>query len=443
VVELVRRARESKGRYQRLADRAAGANTPAVAAIALAAFAAHWACGSLVRGLWAGLAVGLIACPCALGLAAPLAVWSALGNAAGRRVLFRGGEALERLAEVAAVRFDKTGTLTSGVAVVSHFEAEDPDEEAIILGRAARLASAAPHALSRAIGEFVAVNMTASDDVEISEVRVVPGLGAFGRLNPSGSQIALGSRRFLAERGLALETRLEVAVEDAESRGVPMALVGWDGRVRGLFVFDEQWRPDATAVIGWLVGVGYDVAVLTGDHSARGRAIKRALGVPVAAALLPADKAAVIGRARQEFGPVCMIGDGVNDAPALAASDVGIAMGCGTDVSRDSAAVCLMGDDLAAIPWSLELARRTRRTIRANLAWAFGYNSLGVACAAMGWLNPAMAAALMVASSSLVVVNSLRLGRPFEVPLDGDTTIEPARVPGQVNEPDLVEAVAP
>jgi P-type E1-E2 ATPase len=231
-------------------------------------------------------------------------------------------------------------------------------------------------------------------------------------------------------------------IDDAESRGVPLALVGWDGQARGLFVFDEQWRPDAAAVIRWLGRSGYDVAVLTGDHAARGWAIKKALGIPVVAALLPADKAAAIGRARQEFGTVCMIGDGINDAPALAASDVGIALGCGTDVSRDSAAVCLMGDDLAAIPWSLELARRTRRTIRGNLAWAFGYNTLGVAFAAMGWLNPALAAVLMVASSLLVVVNSLRLGRPFEVPLDRGMDIEPAQLPAEVSGPRLLEAAA-
>jgi heavy metal translocating P-type ATPase len=441
VVELVRRARESKGRYQMLADRAAGVFAPTMALIAMGAFAVHWACGSLERGLWAGLAVGLIACPCALGLAAPLAVWSALGNAASRRILFRGGEALERLAEVAAVRFDKTGTLTTGVAAVSHFEAENPDEEPAILAGAAALASAAPHALSRAIVQFVESSPSASDGVEVSEVRVVPGLGAVGRLDDPGGPIVLGSQRFLAERGLTLGPRQAMAIADAEAWGVPLTLVGWEGRTRGLFVFDEQWRPDARSVIRWLSGSGYDVAVLTGDHAARGRAIRKTLGVPVFAALLPPDKAAAIDRARRETGPVCMIGDGVNDAPALAASDVGIALGCGTDVSRDSAAVCLMSDDLAAIPWSLELARRTRRTIRGNLAWAFGYNSLGVVCAALGWLNPAVAAVLMVASSTLVVVNSLRLARPFEVSLEREET-RPVRSSVETEDPHLLEAAA-
>ncbi len=363
VVELVRRARESKGRYQRLADRAAGIFAPAVAGIAVAAFAIHWGVGSLERGLWAGLAVGLIACPCALGLAAPLAVWTALGHAASRRVLFRGGESLERLAEVAAVRFDKTGTLTTGVAAVSRFEAEHPTDEPAVLARAAALASAAPHALSRAIAEFAADGgePLAVVDVEIAGIRVVPGLGAAGHLRPSGSLVVLGSRRFLAQSGLVVGPRLAAAVADAEARGVPVALTGWEGLARGLFVFDERWRPDAPAVIRWMGGAGFDVAVLTGDHAARGRAIARALDVPVQAALLPDEKAEAIRHARREIGPVCMIGDGINDAPALAASDVGIAMGCGTDVSRDSAVVCLMDDDLAAIPWSIELARRTRR----------------------------------------------------------------------------------
>jgi P-type E1-E2 ATPase len=233
------------------------------------------------------------------------------------------------------------------------------------------------------------------------------------------------------------------AVEDAEGQGLPYSLVGWDGRARGLFVFEEEWRPGAPAVIRSLAAEGLDVAVLTGDHTARGRAIAGDLRVRVEAELLPGDKAAAIQDAKRTIGPVCMIGDGINDAPALAASDVGIALGCGADVSRDSASVCLMADDLSRIPWSLELARRTRRVIRGNLAWAFGYNSVGVLCAALGWLNPALAAALMVASSSLVIVNSLRLGRPFEIAPDGDAEpaphLEPATVPAQTR---ILEAVA-
>ena len=160
--------------------------------------------------------------------------------------------------------------------------------------------------------------------------------------------------------------------------------------------------------------------MLTGDHAARGKVIGRQLDVNVEAELMPAQKVAAIEQARRRLGPVAMVGDGINDAPALSASDVGIALGCGTDLSRDSASICLLGDDLSRIPWTIELARRTRRVIRWNLFWAFGYNGLGVACAAMGWLNPALAAFLMVASGILVTGNSLRLGRPFEVDVDAD-----------------------
>ena len=226
VVELVRRARESKGRYQRLADRAATAFVPAVSAIAIAAFGLHWAFGSLERGLWAGLAVGLIACPCALGLAAPLAVWSALGNAAGQRVLFRSGEALERLAEVAAVRFDKTGTLTTGAAAVSRFVCED-DEAETALSRAATLASSSSHAMSRAIIEYVKAGREWS-----SRARPSPRSGSCrGSVRSAisdsrGRPILLGSRRFLEQRILA-GPRDPLGLRGCRAGGYPLL----DGRL--------------------------------------------------------------------------------------------------------------------------------------------------------------------------------------------------------------------
>ena len=300
VVEMVRRARESKGRYQRLADRAATVFAPTVLVIALGAFGIHWASGSLERGLMAGLAVGLIACPCALGLAAPLAVWSALGNAAGQRVLFRSSEALERLADVAAVRFDKTGTLTTGSASVSHFLCEDAEDESTLLARAATLASASSHALSRAIVDFAKKpeGAESEDRLDVSGIRIVPGMGAVGRSDGSNSPIVLGSRRFLERRGLSLGPAISAAIEDAEGQGLPFSIVGWDDRARGLFVFEERWRPGAREVIRSLGEAGLDVAVLTGDHASRGRAIARQLGVVVEAELLPGDKSAAIERAR-------------------------------------------------------------------------------------------------------------------------------------------------
>jgi P-type Cu+ transporter len=416
ILELVRQARESKGRYQRLADRVASRFVPVVAVVVFVTFGAHWAFGSLERGFWAALAVALIACPCALGLAAPLAIWSALANAAGQGVLFRGGEVLERLAEIVAIRFDKTGTLTTGRAAVSNFVDDSSDSAGTILAKAAALASASIHSMSAAIGQFAALRHIEMSR-EISDIRVQPGLGVTGILSPAGLSIILGSRRFAVEQKLVIGPLLATEIQDAELRGLSLAVIGWGSRTRGLFVFEEEWRPGAAAVLRQLVVEQLDVGVLTGDHAGRARVIANQLGVNVEAELLPAQKVASIEKAKKTIGPVCMVGDGINDSPALAVSDVGIALGCGADVSRESASVCLIGDDLSRIPWCIELARRTRRVIQWNLLWAFGYNSVGVASAALGFLNPALAAFLMVASSALVTINSLRLGRPFEVKL--------------------------
>jgi heavy metal translocating P-type ATPase len=410
VIELVKQARMSKGRFQRLVDRISSWFLPLVATVAMAAFAIHWARGSLEQGFLAALAVSLVACPCALGLATPLAVWSAIGQAAAHQVLFKSGEALERLAEVRAIRFDKTGTLTTGTASVWSCATEHPEDDQEVLARAVALASSSLHAFSAGIVDYQSMRLQAAP-AHCSATRVVPGRGVVGTLEGTGfeSSVSLGSPLLMDERGLRLGPNLGRKVELARDLGLAMALVGWEGEVRGLFVFTETWRGGLEPVIAWLKNSGLDVEILTGDHPARGRAIARELGVTVLPGLLPEQKVEAVKRARREHGPVAMVGDGVNDAPALAASDVGIALSCGTDVSRDSAAICLLGDDLARIPWTIDLARRTVRVIRRNLIWAFGYNALGVAAAAAGWLNPAVAALLMVASSAIVIGNSLRL----------------------------------
>ncbi len=200
------------------------------------------------------------------------------------------------------------------------------------------------------------------------------------------------------------------------SAGHSLSCIGWNGAVHGVFVFREQLRPGAAEILAQLRESGFHVAILTGDNAARGIAVSQELGVPVQAELLPEAKVAAIEEVRRAHGPVALIGAGINDAPALATSEVGIALACGADVARDSALVCLPGDDLAKVPWAADLARRTVRVVRQNLFWAFAYNTAGIGLACTGGLNPVLAALAMTLSSFLVVTNSLRLVGPASQP---------------------------
>lgn len=441
LIELVRRSRAVKGHYERMADRVSAWLFPVLGAIALATFAAHAWIGGLERGLLQGLAVLLIACPCALGLATPLAVWTALGRAAGEQVLFRSAESFERLASIEAVRFDKTGTLTTGTPTVARYSSAEADERQV-MRRARALGSASSHVLARAILRFAGDGESLRHEA-VSDVRSIPGRGVVGRVGDAREPSALGSRRLMEELGLVLDPALEEGARQAEAEGRSLALVGWEGRARGLFVLDEQLRPSARPAVALCRALGLDLAVLTGDHAARGRALAEQIGVPVEAGLLPEGKVAALCSARARLGPVAMVGDGVNDAPALAASDLGVAMGCGTDLSRESAAVCLLGDDLTRLPWAIDLARRTVGVVRGNLAWAFGYNSLGVLCAALGWLNPAMAALLMVGSSIFVITNSLRLRDAVPVPRPAEPEVPNLAATGPGREERVLEGACP
>ncbi len=409
LIELVRTARLTKGRYQRLADRVSGWFLRGVLVVACGTFLFHFWQSGVDTALMAALAVLLIACPCALGLATPMAVWTALGNAARHGVLFRHGEALERLANVRAVRFDKTGTLTTGEPCVENFALADAAERDQVAHRAIRLAGASTHIFSHAIVRHLEPSTAIGNRQDVSDMKAAAGQGIAARFDNESGESRLGSLRWLQSSAMRISPELARTVALARQGGRSLSAIGWGGRVRGVFAFSETLRSEATQALAQCRALGCDAAVLTGDEVARGRLLAEQLGVTVVAGLMPDAKVAALANARRSIGPVAMVGDGVNDAPALAASDVGIALGCGADLSRESALVCLISDDLARVPWAIELARRSVRVIRQNLFWAFGYNALGIALAASGWLNPAWAAAAMVASSLLVVANSLRL----------------------------------
>ena len=405
LVRLLDDARRSKGRYERLADRIASWLIGAT--IVTAALGAYLGAmrGGLEESLMTALAVLLIACPCSLGIATPLAIWVALGAAAARRVLFTGGEAIEKLACVRTVCFDKTGTLTGGTPTVASFTASEADSETV-LRTAAGMASLSTHALSRGIADYIALRRVTP--ARFGNVQTLPARGLIGQRDEQ--LCAMGSPELMAERGFAFNAAMRAALEKAESAARPVVCIGWSGSVRGVFALDETLRPTARSALAAIRRIGARVMVLTGDHAQRGEALARELDVPVRSRLAPQDKIRCVEQA-QSTSAVAMVGDGLNDAPALAAADVGIALGCGADLTRESADVCLLGDDPAAVPWAMMLARRAVRTIRFNLLWACIYNVGGMGLAVAGKLSPLVAAAAMVVSSLMVVSHSARLAQ--------------------------------
>jgi heavy metal translocating P-type ATPase len=406
LITLVRDARRAKGRYEKLVDLVSTWFLPAITLIALGTFGYHTVTSGLEQGMLQALAVVLIACPCALGLATPLAVWSSLSRAAEAGVIFRSGEAIEQLATVKAVCFDKTGTLTTGEPRLTEIVCDDQDREAVFQ-TAALLTGSSHHILARAI--FNAISPTYTTQGRRPEIRLLAGRGISASIEDADALRFLGSRRLMEEQGLTFSATIRSQADASEGSGSSVSFLGWEGHVRALFVFEEELRVNTKVTVDRCRDLEIRVTVLTGDHQRRGDLLAADLGIPVLAALLPDGKVGALQAIRKQYGPVAMVGDGVNDAPALMESDVGIAMGCGADLSRDSAVVCLLGDDVLRVPWAIELARRTVSTIRYNLFWAFGYNAVGVFLAAAGRLSPSIAAFLMVGSSLFVIANSLRL----------------------------------
>jgi heavy metal translocating P-type ATPase len=407
--QLVELARRTPGHYQRLADRIAFWFVPITTVIAVGAAIHRGQADGLGAGILAGLAVVLIACPCAFALATPMAVWTAMGRAAREHVLFRNGLALEGLARIDTIYFDKTGTITTGQAEVDALILANNADRRDVLDRAGALAAASNHSFSIAIRQYVAGLQRTT---RIATVRTVPGKGLAGKLDldDEDGETFMGSRRMMKEQGWSIPPSLNRIAHECGDKG-SFVYLAFQNRVQAMFVLREQLRADTRAAFTACADLGLQTAVLTGDRVLRAEKLGVELGCDVVAEQMPHEKVSVVQAARNDGRHVAMVGDGINDAPALAAADVGIAMGCGADLSRDSAGVCLLSNDLLRLPWAISLARRTVRIIQQNLFWAFVYNIGGIGLAVTGQLNAVWAGAAMVASSFFVVTNSLRLGR--------------------------------
>jgi Cu+-exporting ATPase len=448
IVRLVQEAQGSKPRIARLADVISGIFTPIVLCVAIATFAIWFVAAApehrLALALVNFVAVLIIACPCALGLATPTAIMVGTGKGAENVVLFRGGEALETTHRLRTLVLDKTGTITRGEPAVTDVEPAGGLDERELL----RLVAAAEGGSEHPLGEAI-VRRARELEIElpaVEEFQAVPGRGVEARV--AGRAVLVGNARLMRERGVAVEEWEERAAALAEE-GKTAILAAFDGRPAGVVAVADPEKPGSREAVAALRRRKLEVVMMTGDDRRTAEAVARRVGIGrVLANVLPEAKAAEVGRLQGEGGLVGMVGDGINDAPALARADVGIAIGTGTDVAIEASDVTLVGGDLRGVVTAWDLSRATIRTIRQNLFWAFVYNVVGIPVAAgalyplTGWLlSPILASAAMSLSSVSVVANSLRLrsfrsvqggvapaggGRPTSVTQAGD--VRPAQV---------------
>ncbi|MGN4049073.1 copper resistance metal-translocating P1-type ATPase CueA [Pseudomonas sp. SM4] len=407
IIRLVEDAQAAKAPIQKLVDKVSQIFVPTVLVLALATLIGWWLYGApLETALINAVAVLVIACPCALGLATPTAIMAGTGVAARHGILIKDAEALERAHEVSSVVFDKTGTLTSGTPRIAHLSAVDGDENTL-LTLAGALQRGSEHPLAKAVLDAAAERNLPVPDV--SDSQSLTGRGIAGNLD--GRRLALGNRRMLEESGLSAGNLSESAQAwEAEGRTLSWLIEqSPEPKVLGLFAFGDTLKSGALQAVQQLAARDIHSHLLTGDNRGSARVVAEALGIRnVHAEVLPADKAATVAELKKT-GVVAMVGDGINDAPALAAADIGIAMGGGTDVAMHAAGITLMRGDPRLVPAALEISRKTYAKIRQNLFWAFVYNLIGIPLAAFGFLNPVLAGAAMALSSVSVVSNALLL----------------------------------
>jgi len=406
IARLVQEAQSGKAPVQRLADRIAGVFVPLVIALALATLGLWLALGEgPAFAFSAAVAVLIVACPCALGLATPTALLVGTGRGAQLGLLIQGPEVLESTRRVDTIALDKTGTITSGAMSLVEVAAAAGESRERALWLAGAVEDASEHPVGRAIARAAAAERAALPPV--SDFASHAGLGVEGVVE--GVRVVVGRPALV---GVALPPRLADALAAAEARGRTAVVVAWDGAARALLVVADAVKPSSPAAVARLRELGLRPLLLTGDNAATARAVAEQVGIAdVEAELLPGGKAAAVARLQAQGYVVAMVGDGVNDAPALAAADLGIAIGSGTDVAIAASDLTLVSGDLNGAADAIRLSRATLRTIRQNLAWAFGYNVAALPLAALGLLNPLIAGAAMALSSVSVVANALRLRR--------------------------------
>ncbi|MBC8078565.1 MAG: copper-translocating P-type ATPase, partial [Chloroflexales bacterium] len=432
IVKLVQDAQGSKAPVQRLVDQVSSVFVPVVIGIALLTFVTWWvASGDVTQALIFAVAVLVIACPCALGLATPTAIMVGTGTGAQHGILIKNAEALERAGKLNMVIFDKTGTITAGQPSVTDIVASGADD--VLLRLAASVERVSEHPLGEAI-----VRAAQERGLTLAQPEGFTALAGHGvQATVDGQPVLIGSPRLMQDQGIDI-SGLTDAIERMQGEAKTAVVVVVDGVALGLLGIADPVKPSSAAAIAALTAQGVEVRMLTGDNRRTAEAIGHQVGLSpnqVIAEVLPAMKAAEVKRVQAEGRVVAMVGDGINDAPALAQADVGIAMGTGTDVAMETADITLLRGDLRSVPQAILLSKRTMSTIRWNLFWAFIYNVIGIPLAAgifyplLGWqLSPIVAAGAMAFSSVFVISNSLRLrgvqlaGPQVAPPITGQAT---------------------
>ncbi len=418
IIKLVEEAQASSAPIQRLADQVASYFVPIVVLVAFSAFIGWWLTGNFPQSLMAFIAVLIIACPCALGIATPAALMVGVGKGAEASILIRGAEVLERAEKLTTVVFDKTGTLTRGEPNVTDIIAIGRLPEADILRTAAAVEVGSEHPLGEAIVRAAQQRELVLPKVESFEA--IPGHGTRGTVDDKGA--LLGNRRLFSREGIEIGSAEEIMAK-LEAQGKTAMLVGLNGNLAGVVAVADTLKPEAKDAIAELVKENVEVIMQQTERglglaraaawlTSKDWAIANTLGIKrVIAEVLPSDKAEVIQDLQKQGKSVAMVGDGVNDAPALAVADIGIALGSGSDVAKETGGIVLIKNDVRDVVASIRLSKATMRKIKQNLFWAFIYNSIGVPIAAFGLLNPIIAAAAMALSSLSVIVNSALLKR--------------------------------